>query len=107
VRIAVVDQDPWDRWQGRALISVTWTYWWTMTKRNWPLPTDWDECASLDLEPIHREMRCPVVIDGRNLYDPESMAGLGFTYSSVGRPAVTPEVCPSPTNPPPPGVENS
>jgi len=69
--------------------------------------TEWDEFASLDLERIHHEMRYPIVIDGRNLYDPESMAGLGFTYYSVGRPAVTAEVRPSPTNAPPRAVENS
>ena len=32
------------------------------------------------------------MIDGRNLYDPETMAARGFTYYSVGRPAATPAV---------------
>jgi len=69
--------------------------------------TEWDEFAALDLERIHREMRYPIVIDGRNLYDPESMAEQGFTYYSIGRSAVTPEVRSSPTNAAPRAVENS
>ncbi len=54
--------------------------------------TEWDEFAALDLQRLHQELKYPIVIDGRNLYDPESMAALGFTYHSVGRPAITPEV---------------
>jgi UDPglucose 6-dehydrogenase len=53
--------------------------------------TEWDEFATLDMNRIHSELKYPIVIDGRNLYDPELMAALGFTYYSVGRPAVTPE----------------
>ena len=32
-------------------------------------------------------MRFPILIDGRNLYKPADVAGFGFTYVSVGRPA--------------------
>ena len=53
--------------------------------------TEWEEFASLDLARLYRELKYPIVIDGRNLYDPETMAAHGFTYYSVGRPAVTPE----------------
>ncbi|MGA8493275.1 MAG: UDP-glucose/GDP-mannose dehydrogenase family protein [Terriglobales bacterium] len=53
--------------------------------------TEWDEFASLDLDRLHQELKYPIVIDGRNLYDPESMAAHGFTYYSVGRPAAMPE----------------
>jgi UDPglucose 6-dehydrogenase len=49
--------------------------------------TEWEEFAELDLKRLHSELRFPIVIDGRNLYDPESMAAAGFTYYSVGRPA--------------------
>jgi len=68
--------------------------------------TEWDEFAALDLDRVHRAMRYPIVIDGRNLYDPESMAQLGFTYYSIGRSAITPDVRPFPANAPPRAVEN-
>jgi len=35
-------------------------------------------------------MRYPIVVDGRNLFDPRTMHDLGFTYISIGRPAVYP-----------------
>lgn len=50
--------------------------------------TDWKEFAEMDLTRLNRAMRFPIVIDGRNLYTPEKMAESGFTYVSVGRPAV-------------------
>jgi UDPglucose 6-dehydrogenase len=50
--------------------------------------TDWQEFADLDLGRLHHTLRYPIVIDGRNLYDPEQMTALGFTYLSVGRPSV-------------------
>ena len=53
--------------------------------------TEWEEFASLDLKRLAGELKYPIVIDGRNLYDPEIMAANGFTYYSVGRPASSPE----------------
>lgn len=52
--------------------------------------TDWREFASLDLDALHAAMRYPIVIDGRNLYDPQFMMEKGFTYLSIGRPSATP-----------------
>ena len=52
--------------------------------------TDWKEFASLDLQRLHSTLRYPIVVDGRNLYDPMVMQEHGFTYMSVGRPAATP-----------------
>jgi UDPglucose 6-dehydrogenase len=52
--------------------------------------TDWAEFGDLDLMRIHRTMRYPIVLDGRNLFDPAIMMAHGFTYISVGRPAVYP-----------------
>jgi UDPglucose 6-dehydrogenase len=53
--------------------------------------TEWEEFAALDLSRLHREMKYPIVIDGRNLYHPDAMAAQGFTYYSVGRQPATPE----------------
>jgi UDPglucose 6-dehydrogenase len=53
--------------------------------------TDWEEFARLDLDKLHAALRYPIVIDGRNLYDPRTMTKHGFTYLSVGRTAATPE----------------
>jgi UDPglucose 6-dehydrogenase len=53
--------------------------------------TEWEEFAALDLEQLHRKLKYPIVIDGRNLYDPKVMAAHGFTYYSVGRPQAAPE----------------
>jgi UDPglucose 6-dehydrogenase len=50
---------------------------------------DWQEFADLDLEKLHSTLRYPIVIDGRNLYDPAHMNKHGFTYLSVGRPSGT------------------
>jgi len=52
--------------------------------------TDWSEFAALDLDRLNQTLRYPIVIDGRNLYDPHVMAQHGFTYLSVGRPAAYP-----------------
>ena len=52
--------------------------------------TDWSEFARLDLNRLTQLMRYPIIIDGRNLYDPQVMIEHGFTYLSVGRSAVTP-----------------
>jgi UDPglucose 6-dehydrogenase len=52
--------------------------------------TDWPEFAELDLRRINKSLRYPIIIDGRNLYDPAVMNDHGFTYLSVGRPAVHP-----------------
>jgi UDPglucose 6-dehydrogenase len=47
--------------------------------------TEWNEFKQLDLERIRTAMARPVVIDGRNIYDPQRMAALGFHYRAVGR----------------------
>jgi len=50
--------------------------------------TDWSEFGRLDLQRLKRTMRCPIIVDGRNLYDPDVMRQSGITYVSVGRPIV-------------------
>lgn len=50
--------------------------------------TDWPEFACLDLHRLSLLMRFPIIIDGRNLYELSHMREQGFTYVSIGRPAV-------------------
>jgi len=47
--------------------------------------TDWNEYRHPDFDRIKASLRRPIVIDGRNLYDPAKMQSLGFTYESIGR----------------------
>jgi UDPglucose 6-dehydrogenase len=47
--------------------------------------TEWNEFINIDLERIHKIMNTPVVIDGRNIYEPEKMKRLGFKYRGIGR----------------------
>ena len=57
--------------------------------------TEWEEFAALDLPRLRKLLKYPIVIDGRNLYDPATMAAHGFTYHSVGRPAALTEDLPA------------
>lgn len=50
--------------------------------------TEWNQYRRPDFERIRQRLRRPLIFDGRNLYAPERMAALGFTYYSIGRPAV-------------------
>jgi len=47
--------------------------------------TEWDEFRTLDFARVKRLMRRPVVVDGRNIYDPQTMRDAGFVYRGVGR----------------------
>jgi len=47
--------------------------------------TEWNEFREPDFEKMRALLRAPVVFDGRNLYSPEHMRALGFTYFSIGR----------------------
>ena len=53
--------------------------------------TEWEEFATLDLKRLQKVLKYSIVIDGRNLYDCKTMAALGFTYYSVGRPSTVPD----------------
>ncbi|MEW5830156.1 MAG: UDP-glucose/GDP-mannose dehydrogenase family protein [Chloroflexota bacterium] len=47
--------------------------------------TPWNEFKQLDLGKIKDLLNTPVIFDGRNIYDPAIMKGLGFNYRGVGR----------------------
>jgi UDPglucose 6-dehydrogenase len=53
--------------------------------------TEWKEFAGLDLGRIRSLLKYPIVIDGRNLYDPEQMTQAGLVYYSIGRETGVPE----------------
>jgi UDPglucose 6-dehydrogenase len=50
--------------------------------------TEWKQYRVPDFERMRAQMRQPLILDGRNLYDPARMRELGFDYASIGRPVV-------------------
>jgi UDPglucose 6-dehydrogenase len=51
--------------------------------------TEWPEFRSIDLNLLRDVMTYPFVVDGRNIFGPDEMRSLGFTYYPTGRPAIT------------------
>ena len=47
--------------------------------------TEWNEFKQLDLEKLKGMLECPIIYDGRNIYDPASMKEMGFAYRAIGR----------------------
>ena len=47
--------------------------------------TEWNEFKELDFKRIKKLLRQPLILDGRNIYDPARMRALGFRYIGVGR----------------------
>lgn len=47
--------------------------------------TEWNEFRQLDLRKVKTIMRNPIILDGRNIYDPATAKSFGFTYAGVGR----------------------
>ncbi len=52
--------------------------------------TEWGPYRNPDFPRMQESLREPVIFDGRNLWEPERLAGEGFHYHSIGRPAVAP-----------------
>ncbi len=50
--------------------------------------TEWPQFRKMDLAKLKARMSTPVVVDGRNVFDPALMAKKGFVYHSIGRPPV-------------------
>jgi UDPglucose 6-dehydrogenase len=55
------------------------------------IATDWNEFCNVDLAVVREKMRTPMIFDGRNLLDPETMRQVGFHYYSIGRASVRPQ----------------
>jgi UDPglucose 6-dehydrogenase len=53
--------------------------------------TEWEDFAALDLGRVKQLLRYPIVVDGRNLFQPDLMEAAGLNYYSVGRPDVVGE----------------
>lgn len=51
--------------------------------------TEWDEFRTLDVNRLKSLMTYPVIVDGRNIFDPEDMSNAGFIYYPTGRSPVT------------------
>ncbi len=49
------------------------------------LLTEWPEYWSPDFELMQKQMKAPVIVDGRNVYNREQIESLGFTYYGIGR----------------------
>jgi UDPglucose 6-dehydrogenase len=49
------------------------------------IATEWNEFKELDLKKVKKLMRRPVIIDGRNIYNPAEVKRLGFVYTGMGR----------------------
>lgn len=47
--------------------------------------TEWSEFKQIDLSPVKNALKNPIIIDGRNIYEPQAMQELGFDYHSIGR----------------------
>ena len=49
------------------------------------IATEWPVFKKLDLERARKVMTCPIMLDGRNLFDPRELEALGWIYKSIGR----------------------
>jgi UDPglucose 6-dehydrogenase len=54
------------------------------------IAAEWSEFANVDLAAVKKRMTTPIIFDGRNLLNPETMGELGFHYHSIGRASVIP-----------------
>ena len=50
--------------------------------------TEWPELRELDWAEVAERMRGNVIVDGRNLFDPDELRSHGFVYEGIGRPVV-------------------
>ena len=49
------------------------------------IATEWNEFRNIDLPRIKSLMKHPIILDSRNIFEPERVREMGFTYSSTGR----------------------
>jgi UDPglucose 6-dehydrogenase len=56
--------------------------------------TEWNEFRNPDFDLVKTTLKQPVIFDGRNIFEPEKMKELGFTYYSIGRKPVIAKLMP-------------
>jgi UDPglucose 6-dehydrogenase len=61
--------------------------------------TEWDELKGLATAETRAAMATPLIIDGRNLLDPEETRRAGFAYEGIGRPIALTDVLPETLEP--------
>jgi UDPglucose 6-dehydrogenase len=61
--------------------------------------TEWDELADLVSEDAHSTMRNPLIVDGRNMLDPDAVRAAGFAYEAIGRSSSVLEALPETAEP--------
>jgi len=61
--------------------------------------TEWGELKELASPEVHAAMKTPLIVDGRNLLDPDKTRAAGFTYEGIGRTAAPPDTVPQPSRP--------
>jgi UDPglucose 6-dehydrogenase len=57
--------------------------------------TEWDDFAYINFLRLRQESDCRLIVDGRNLFNPERMKNLGYNYVSIGRRKVLVEKTPA------------
>jgi UDPglucose 6-dehydrogenase len=62
--------------------------------------TEWREFRSPDFSALRAAMKLPLVLDGRNLYDPAHMKQMGFDYVGIGRADAVPRTSHAPMDMP-------
>ncbi len=72
--------------EGKDLIYVSDMYEAVKGAESLLILTEWEEFKNADLEKVKELMELPIIIDGRNVYRPETVKALGFEYYSIGRP---------------------
>ncbi|MFL6201547.1 MAG: UDP-glucose dehydrogenase family protein [Thermoanaerobaculia bacterium] len=53
--------------------------------------TEWNQFRKLEMDRLHELLKRPLIVDLRNLYEPDKMAAAGFRYVSIGRPEAQPQ----------------
>jgi UDPglucose 6-dehydrogenase len=61
--------------------------------------TEWPELKELASPEVLAAMKTPLIVDGRNLLDPDKARQAGFTYEGIGRTAAPPDTVPQPSRP--------